>query len=282
MGTELLAILYGLTAGITWGAGDFGGGLASKRLNAFMVIILSQLLGIVFLLAMAFVFRESIATPTSLLWGARAGVFGMAGLAALYLGLAGGRMAVVAPVTAAVAAVLPIFVGLFLEGWPSPWQMVGFGIALVAVWLLAQDGDSIGSRIDIRELRLPFIAGFGFGLFFIFIDQASHDAVFWPLVAARMSSMSILTVLVLVQREWKIPPRSQFPLLVIVGIFETGGNAFFALATQIGRLDISAVLSSLYPATTVLLAAVVLKEKVGRPQKVGLLAALVALVLIAL
>ena len=282
MGTELLAVIYGMAAGITWGAGDFGGGLASKRLNTFMVIILSQLVGIVLLLALAFGFKEMIPAPASLLWGALAGVFGMVGLAALYRGLAGGRMAVVAPVTAAIAAVLPIIVGLFLEGLPSPLQMVGFVVALVAVWLLAQDGDSIGAHIDIKELHLPLIAGIGFGLFFIFIDQASNDAVFWPLLMARLSSISILTVLVLVQREWKIPPRSQFPLLVLVGIFETGGNAFFALATQIGRLDISSVLSSLYPATTVLLAAVVLKEKVGRPQKMGLLAALVALVLIAL
>ncbi len=282
MGTELLAVIYGLAAGITWGAGDFGGGLASKRLNTFMVIILSQLVGIVLLLALAFGFKEMVPAPASLLWGALAGVFGMVGLVALYSGLAGGRMAVVAPVTAAVAAALPVLVGFFLEGLPSPWQMAGFVTALVAVWLLAQDGDSVGAHIDIKELRLPFIAGIGFGLFFIFIDQASSDAVFWPLLMARLSSISILTVLVLVQREWKIPPRSQFPLLVLVGIFETGGNAFFAMAAQIGRLDISSVLASLYPATTVLLAAVVLKEKVGRPQKIGLLTALIALVLIAL
>jgi drug/metabolite transporter (DMT)-like permease len=227
-------------------------------------------------------FGESISTPTGLLWGALAGVFGMAGLAALYLGLARGRMAVVAPVTAAIAAALPVLVGLLLEGWPSPWQLAGFVVALAAVWLLAQDGDGVDALIDIRELRLPFIAGIGFGLFFIFIDQASHDGVFWPLLAARLSSIGILTVLVLTRREWKIPPRTQFPLLVLIGVFETGGNAFFALATQIGRLDISAVLASLYPATTVLLAALVLKEKVGRPQKVGIVATLAALILIAL
>jgi len=277
----MLAVIYGLMAGITWGAGDFGGGLASKRLNTFMVIILSQVVGVVLLLALAIGFKESLATPTSLLWGVLAGVFGMVGLAALYSGLAGGRMAVVAPVTAAVAAVIPIVVGLFLEGWPSITQMIGFVVALVAVWLLAQDGDSIGGRIDVKELYLPFISGIGFGLFFVFIDQASNGGVFWPLVMARLSSMSILTVLVLTRREWKIPPVSQFPLLIAVGIFETGGNAFFALATQIGRLDISSVLSSLYPATTVLLAAVILKEKIGRPQRLGLLAALIALVLIA-
>ena len=282
MGTELLAVLYGLAAGISWGTGDFGGGLASKRANAFMVIILSQVVGGVLLLSLALVFGEPFAPQRSLLWGAVAGVFGMFGLGALYLGLARGRMAVVAPVTAAVAASLPVFVGLLLEGWPSPWQMAGFVVALAAVWLLAQDGDGLRAQIDLKELYLPLIAGIGFGLFFIAIDQASRDAVYWPLLMARLSSIGLLTLLVLVRREWEIPPRSQFPLLVLVGIFETGGNAFFALATQIGRLDISSVLASLYPATTVLLAAVVLKEKVGRPQKVGVVATLVALALIAL
>lgn len=281
MGTELLAVLYGLAAGISWGAGDFGGGLASKRTNAFMVIILSQIVGSILLFSLALAFSEPFAPLRSLLWGGVAGVFGMFGLAALYLGLARGRMSVVAPVTAAVAAALPVFVGLLLEGWPSPWQMAGFVVALAAVWLLAQDGDDLRAQIDIKELYLPLIAGLGFGLFFILIDQASRDAVYWPLLMARLSSVGLLTLLVLVRREWRIPPRSQFPLLVLVGIFETGGNAFFALATQIGRLDISAVLASLYPATTVLLAAVVLKEKVGRPQKVGIVATLVALVLIA-
>jgi drug/metabolite transporter (DMT)-like permease len=246
-----------------------------------MVIILSQVVGIGLLLALAFGFNEPLASPSGLLWGLLAGVFGMVGLAALYKGLAGGRMAVVAPVTAAVAAVIPVVVGLFLEGLPSPIQMVGFALALVAVWLLAQDGDSVSASIDIKELTLPFIAGIGFGLFFVFIDQASNSGVFWPLLAARLSSISILTVLVLIRREWELPSRSLVPLLVVVGIFETGGNAFFALATQLGRLDVSSILSSLYPATTVLLAAVVLKEKIGRPQKMGLALALVALVLIA-
>lgn len=281
MGTELLAVIFGLASGVSWGAGDFGGGLASKRLNVYMVIILSQLIGIVLLLALALGFAESLASPAGLLWGLLAGVFGMIGLLALYTGLARGKMAVVAPVTAAVAAVIPVIVGMFLEGLPSPLQMVGFALALAAVWLLAQDGESITVRIDIRELRLPFVAGIGFGLFFVFIDQASNSGVYWPLLAARLSSISILIALVFIRREWELPSRTMAPLLVVVGIFETGGNAFFALATQIGRLDVSSILSSLYPATTVLLAAVILKEKVGCPQKVGLLVALVALVLIA-
>jgi drug/metabolite transporter (DMT)-like permease len=202
------------------------------------------------------------------------------GLVALYTSLAGGRMGIVAPMTAVVTAFFPVIVGIINEGFPSTWQLLGFGIALIAVWFLSRDGS--GAAIQARELSLPIAAGLGFGLFFIFIDRVSDSAILWPLVAARIASISMLVVFVTTRRQGKVPARNQLFIIFLAGILDTGGNAFFALATRLGRLDISAVLSSLYPAATVLLAWFILKERLVLQQWVGVVAALAALVLIAL
>ncbi|NOZ49067.1 MAG: EamA family transporter [Chloroflexi bacterium] len=280
MGAEYLAVVYGLASALSWGAGDFSGGMASRRTSVYFVILLSQTVGALIMLLAALGLAEAVPAWTSLTVAALAGICGVIGLIALYKGLAGGTMSVVAPITAAVAAAVPVLVALLLEGWPSAWQMLGFGLALVAVWLLAQDG--AGQRIELRSLSLPLIAGAGFGFFFVFIDLASTEAVFLPLLAARLASLVLVAVVVLRHRHESKPSTSQIPLILLAGLFDTGGNVFFVLAAQAGRLDISAVLSSLYPATTVILAAFILKESISQRQRAGLLAALAALALIAL
>lgn len=280
MGAEYLAVVYGLASALSWGAGDFSGGMASRRTSVYFVILLSQTVGALIMLLAALGLGEAVPAWTSLTVAALAGISGVVGLIALYKGLAGGTMSVVAPITAAVAAAVPVLVALLLEGWPSAWQMLGFGLALVAVWLLAQD--SAGQRIELRSLSLPLIAGAGFGFFFVLIDLASTEAVFLPLLAARLASLVLVAVVVLRHRHESRPSCSQIPLILLAGLFDTGGNVFFVLAAQAGRLDISAVLSSLYPATTVILAALILKESISQRQRTGLLAALAALALIAL
>jgi drug/metabolite transporter (DMT)-like permease len=278
--SEAWAVVYGLASAASWGAGDFSGGVATKRSNVYSVIIVSQLVGGALLLALAFLLAEAIPSPDNLLFGGLAGISGALGLVALYTGLAGGRMGIVAPITAVVTAFFPIIVGIINEGFPSTWQLLGFGIALIAVWFLSRGGGD--ATIQARELSLPIAAGLGFGLFFIFIDRVSDSAILWPLVAARIASISMLFVFVTTRRQGKIPARNQFLIIALAGILDTGGNAFFALATRLGRLDISAVLSSLYPAATVLLAWFILKERLVLQQWVGVVAALLALVLIAL
>lgn len=281
MGTELLALLFGLGSAASWGAGDFSGGMATKRNDVFMVVMISQVAGTLPLVAFALVWGGALPPARTLLLGGIGGLFGMAGLLALYRGLSEGRMGVVAPVTSVAAAVLPMLLGSFWDGLPTYPEMAGILVALAAVWLLARSDPSQPFSFD--GLGLPIFAGSAFGLYFVFIDLAAVDVVLWPLVAARLTSMVILLAfLATYPRRRLIPPWNQFPLLVLAGVLDTAGNVFFALATQIGRLDIAAVLASFYPGTTALLAWIVLKERLNRTQWMGVLLALGALVLIAL
>jgi drug/metabolite transporter (DMT)-like permease len=277
--SEALAVVYGLASAASWGAGDFTGGFASKRSSVYSVIVISQLVGALFLVGLTFALAESLPSPDNLILGGIAGLSGAIGLVALYTGLARGRMGIVAPVTAVVAAFFPVIVGIVSQGLPSPQRLAGFGLALIAIWFLSQASN--GSLLRLKELALPTLAGLGFGLFYILIGRVSHAAILWPLVAARVASISMLSILIAVRRQEKAPAPHQLFIVALAGTLDAGGNAFFALATQVGRLDISAVLASLYPAATVLLAWLILKERLVRQQWFGVMAAIVALVLIA-
>jgi len=280
IGTELLALLFGLGSAASWGAGDFSGGLATKRNDVFMVVVISQVAGTVPLVGFTLLWGGALPPVQYLLLGAIGGIFGMAGLLALYRSLSEGRMGVVAPVTSVAAAVLPMLLGSFWDGLPTYLEMAGILVALVAVWLLSRTEPDQPFTFD--GLGLPVLAGSAFGLYFVFIDLAAVEIVLWPLVAARVASMLILLVFLATGPKRSMPPRDQFPLLVMAGVLDTAGNIFFALATQVGRLDIAAVLASFYPGTTAFLAWIVLKERLNRTQWVGVSAALTALVLIAL
>jgi len=134
-----------------------------------------------------------------------------------------------------------------------------------------------------RQLGLPVIGGLGFAGFFIFIDQVSEGVVFWPIVAARCTAVLLLALILAVARRlWQRPSSRQLPVIIVAGVFDAAGSALFALAANAGRLDIAAVLASLYPATTVLLAWLILQERLNRQQRVGVLTALVAVLLMAL
>ena len=281
---ELLAVAYGLASAAVWGAGDFSGGFATRRGNVYAVVLLSQGVGLVCLLTLALLLEGALPPARDLLFGGLAGLAGLIGILALYTGLARGRMGVVAPTTAVLSASIPVVVGIATEGMPPGLVLVGFGLAVTAVWLLSGGGSADGIRRD--ELGLAFLAGLGFSLFFVFIDQVSAGVVFWPLTAARVASVPLLLIFLLNRRlpqaRWAWPPGNVLPIIALSGILDSGGNFFFTLATQSGRLDIAAVLASLYPASTVLLARLILKEKLGQRQWLGVLVALVALVLIAL
>ena len=279
-GSEFLAIGYGLASALSWGAGDFSGGLATRRNHVYGVVLLSQMVGALFLMVVAVLLTEPFPLPLDLVYGGGAGIGGTIGLVALYRGLARGRMGLVAPLAAVVTAVLPVSVNILAEGSPAGPQLVGFGLAIVAVWLISPRHNK-KVAIQAQELVLAVIAGSGFGIFLILIDRVNAGAILWPLVSARVASISLLAIIMVFTSPLKkIPTAAGLPVIMLAGIFDTGGNAFFALATQSGRLDVAAILSSLYPAVTIALAWLILKERLLPQQWGGVAAALLAIVLI--
>lgn len=274
----LATIACGLGCAMTWGAGDFSGGIATRRGDVFRVILVSQVIGLAVLLLAAVALDETVPGGAQLAYGAAAGIAGMFGILCLYTGLARGRMGIVAPVSAVVTALLPVGVALMVEGYPGDLKTTGFAVALLAVWWLSREDAPEPSRA--REWRLALCAGAGFGLFFILIARASTESVLWPLVAARIASIG-LTAFVVLRRRGSGGGTLPLAAVALAGLLDTAGNVFFALAAQIGRLDIAAVVGSLYPATTVILARTVLKEHLRPSQALGLTAALSAIVMIA-
>jgi len=279
MQADIVPALFGLAAAATWGAGDFCGGLATKRANVYAVVILGDVVGGLLLSTLAMGFGEPLPPMEELLWGAVAGLAGAVGLLALYRALALGRMSVASPVAAIITAALPVVFGAFVEGLPGGWQILGFGFALVGVWLISDDKTA---RAHLNELGLPLVAGLGFGIFFVIIGSVSREVALWPLVAARAAAVLVLSLFALATRQLQLPKFEHLPLVALVGVLDAGGNAFFALAAQAGRLDVAAVLSSLYPASTVWLAWLILKERIHRWQFIGIVAALAAILLITL
>ncbi|HLF87853.1 MAG TPA: DMT family transporter [Anaerolineales bacterium] len=284
----MTAIVFGLLSAASWGAGDFIGGFASRKLSAFLVVIVSQASGLIMLIGAVLIFAEPIPAGRDLFIGAAAGISGVIGLLALYQGMAVGRIGVVAPLSAVVTAIVPVVFGMLLEGWPGSKVVVGFVFALIAVWLVSQgEEDDIqpGVKIGSTALRYALVAGLGFGVFFILLDQISTGAVYWPIVAARSASITFVSLVVFLRSSWRSPSSVAFgkitALILFGGILDAGGNVFFALATQAGRLDISSVLASLYPAGTVFLAWLILRERLAWLQWLGVVAALIAVGLVA-
>ncbi|MDQ5825482.1 MAG: DMT family transporter [Chloroflexota bacterium] len=278
-GPEVLAVVYGLASALTWGAGDFSGGLATRRANPYAVVAISQGVGLLLLLALALLVGEALPPQIDLMWGALAGVAGGIAVLLLYRALAVGQMGIAAPITAVLAAVGPVIFSAFTDGAPSELQLAGFVIAVVGVWLLSRPSGPLGKP---EGVGLAVLSGLAIGAFLILLQQAGTTALFWPLVAARAASLSMMTALVLLNRRaGEFPRRRTLPMVLLTGVMDAAGNAFFVLAAQVGRLDVATVISSLYPASTILLAAVVLKERVTRLQVIGIVAALAAIALIA-
>jgi uncharacterized membrane protein len=225
-------------------------------------------------------FHEPLPPVRDWLFGAAAGLAGGIGLMLLYRALAEGKMSIVAPVSALVAASIPVLVAGITQGLPKPLTLVGFALALSAVWLLSS-GEA-AARIRLKDLGLPLSAGLTFGLFFVLLHQASRTAILWPIVAARIGSITgLLTYIRLKHRRW-IPARGLWSWLAFIGLIDAAGTACYALSARLGRLDVAAVLGSLYPGATVLLAWVFLKENLSRIQTIGIVLALGAILLLTL
>ncbi len=277
-----MPVLLGFLSSIFWGAGDFAGGISSRRIGAMRAVLYADGAGILFLLAGLLVFPEPIPAISSLLLAALAGLAGSLGLLCMYRAMETGSMSIAAPVSALLAAALPVLVGAVTQGLPGALQIAGFALALAAVWFVSQED---GARLHIErlsDLRLPLLAGVGFGTYFVVIHSAAQTATIWPMIASRLAGTVLLTVVVLSRRESLSIPSRAWGLVALNAGLDVGGNVFYVIASQIGRLDVSAVLSSLYPGVTVLLAWLLLKERINRTQVFGIILALAAIVLMTL
>ena len=274
----MLPILYGLLASASWGAADFIGGIATKRTAAYRVLFLAEGAGLVPFLALALLTSEPIPSITDLFLGALASLVGLAGLTILYRVLADGKMSIAAPVSALLAALVPVIVGLLILGIPSPTTILGFGFAFGGVWLISQS-DSTDWRFSMYDLRLPLFAGIFFGFYFVLLHEATRHSFYWVLVAARLAGFIALGLYALIIRKPAMPPRAVWAHSIVNGLIDIVGNAFFVLSAETGRMDVAAVLGALYPASTVFLAWVILKEHITRVQAVGITLAFIAIVL---
>ncbi|HLX55747.1 MAG TPA: DMT family transporter [Ktedonobacteraceae bacterium] len=277
MSSALATVIFGLAASLCWGSGDFSGGLASRRANASSVVIAAYAVGFVLLTALALIWKEPLPSTIDIVWGGLAGLAGATGLISFYSALAIGRMGIAAPISAVLTAALPVLFNAFTAGLPSQIQLGGFVLALFAIGLISRPEQAKGRP---EGIGLALLAGCGFGCFFILISRVNHASTFWPLAVARFTSVLLLLIVVRIQQQPILPRWTVVPLILPAGVLDAIGNAFFVLAAHAGRLDVAAVLSSLYPAATVLLAALILRERVTRIQTIGILLALVAVPLI--
>lgn len=278
----MLSIIFGLLSALTWGAGDFTGGLATRKVGAVRAVFYASVIGLIAVLACAYLLDEPFPAMSTLWIAMFAGVFGCLGLLLLYAAMANGTMSIAAPVSALLAATLPVMVGMVTEGLPELLTLLGFVFALLAVWMVSQGEGGIRNILShLADLKLPLLAGLGFGLYFVFMHNATGTgAILWPMVASRTASVVLLLGYMLITRtSFRITDMSSLPVITLNGVLDLTGNGFFILAAQTGRLDVASVLSSLYPGSTVLLAWIFLRERLTRSQWVGIAAALIAIVL---
>ena len=279
MDSTFLTAIFALSAAVAWGSGDFTGGVIARRIGAIHTMFLSYAVALIMLVIVALLRLEPFPAPVDMMWGALAGLFGMAGFGFLLRGFATGRMGIVAPVSAVLATAIPVIFSIFSEGLPRSLQVMGFGLALISIWFLSRPEKLGGNPAG---LGMALLAGLGFGGFFTALDQISEDAIFWPIAAGRLAACAAMILFTLGTSGALLPKSAPFGPLILLGVLDVGGNLFFLLAVQTGRLDVAAVLASLYPGVTALLAWWIAKEHMAALQVFGLALAILSIVLITL
>ncbi len=285
-----MAILLALVSALAYGLSDFVGGLVSRHTSAWSVAVVANASGTLCLTAVAF-FAPGSPDPVDLAWAVLAGVGSGAGGGFLYRGFASGRMSVVAPVSAVGAALVPLAAGALGGERFGALVWVGILAALPGIWLVASvpaddlsqvDGETAAGRRGFADgLTDGILAGLGFGVLFAALGQVPDSAGIWPLALAQAVSVPVVVLLALVVRATWVPRGRTVRWATVAGALAAVATGSFLLSTQQGYLTIAGVLASLYPATTVLLAAVVLRERVHRAQGVGLGLCALAVALVA-
>jgi drug/metabolite transporter (DMT)-like permease len=286
---ETAAALFGCGSAFLWGFGDFSGGMGVRAGGGTMraslkVICISHTVSLILVTCLALGMGSPMPHGKILGWGISCGVAGAIGLMCFYVALAEGSMGPSAAISGLLAAGLPSAVTLYTQGAPSAMKIAGFLTAAAAIWMIAA-----GSHLETasaRTLTLAMLSGVSFGIFFLGLKLASPAGPLWAMACSRIGSAST-TLLILLGIGFGGAGEIQFSrkaALFALGtvFFDTAGNMMFIASTRLGRLDVAAVLASLYPASTILLASIVLREHPTRRQMIGMAVALVAVVMITL
>ena len=281
-----MAIVLALAAAVTYGAADFFGGLVARKTSVVSSVFVAQLAGFLFMALALPVLLSDEMTADSRTWGTLAGVVGAFGVALLYRGLSVGRMSVVAPITGLVAATIPVIFGLVTGERPEPISLVGIVVALVAVVLVssaAEPTTDAESGAESRSTGVPeaLAAGAGFGAFFILLDQAGSESGLWPILWVKIGAVVAVTAFAVLARTSVVPAKGAIGGLFLAGFLDMAANLFYMLASRRGLLSLVAVITSMYPAMTVLMARMFLSERLTRAQVGGLVLAGAGIVLIA-
>jgi drug/metabolite transporter (DMT)-like permease len=277
-----MSILLALSSAIVYGVGDYCGGRASRFHPSAIVTLVGQVISLVLVVAAVAVMGTPMPDAATLAWGIVAGAAGAVGLACLYHAFAHGAMTVVAPISAVVGAVLPVVVGLATGERPETIAYIGIALAICSVALVSGAIGKHERPTPRRIMGFAVAAGTGFGILFVALDRADPDSGLWPLVAARSSSVPLLIVIVLVSGAKLGQQRRQLRLAYVAGGLDMAANVLYLEAVRGGLLSVVAVVSSLYPASTVMLAFIFDRERVNRWQAAGMAAAAAALVMVTL
>ncbi|MFZ0734405.1 MAG: DMT family transporter [Candidatus Sulfotelmatobacter sp.] len=280
--SQLAPAAYSVAAVFIWGTSDFAGGFASRRANAFVVTAFSHFCACLLMLAIVFAQHGAFPDRASILWSLLAGALGGFSLAIFYRALASGQMGLTAPIAALLGAAIPTLVDIAFEGSPSKWSIAGFALAIIAIWLITRP-ESAGQNDETghpKGVAAAALAGVGFAGFYLCVHQAGGSPT-WIALISRIASLGATSIAVAVTGAPLRLGRPAAALGLLAGFFDITGSVLFIYASQHGRLDEAVVITSLYPAVTVVLARLVLKEHFSRWKFIGLLAALAAVPLIA-
>lgn len=277
-----MGLLLALGAALGYGLSDFLGGLLSRRASPWAIALLAQVAGAAAVAAAALTVAADL-TATDLAWGAASGVGSGLGTAFLYRGLGSGQMNVVAPLSAVGAAVLPVVVGVLTGERPSAWAWFGIACALPAIWLVSRGGEDVAAHSGRRAgIRDGLLAGASFGLLFVALGQVPASAGLWPTALGQAVAVLVIGVgVLLVKAPVRATERTVALVAVGVGLCAAVATVLFQLAVRAQLVSLAAVVTSLYPALTVTLAAIVLHERVNRVQASGLALAAAAVTLVA-
>lgn len=277
-----MSIILALCAAGVYGFADYFGGRASRSVSAIVVTVLGQSAGFIVLLSVALMSGVPSPRTSDWIWGGIAGIAGSTGLLAFYRAMGSGFMTVVAPISAVTTTALPVIIGLSTGERPGVLALAGIPVALCAVALVSDLLGPHHRRAPRQVVLFAFLSGATFGSLFVILNHTSDDAGLWPVVAMRVASVPYMAVVMLLAKRRPSDAKGNIRVVLASGILDSAANALYLLAVREGLMTIVAVIISFYPATTLMLATQLDKEKIHRPQAAGLALAGMALLMITL